>query len=62
MEVVFFRLDQIAFACASNFQNYCVTASVDTVDFETNRSRRTSHHEASVNYVQFDDYRYPCRI
>ena len=27
-------LDQIAFACASKFsENYCVTASVDTVDF-----------------------------
>lgn len=27
-------LDQIAFACASKFsRNYCVTASVDTVDF-----------------------------
>ena len=27
-------LDQIAFACASKFSgNYCVTASVDTVDF-----------------------------
>jgi acyl-CoA hydrolase len=37
-------LDQIAFACASKFSgNYCVTASVDTVDFETNRSGRTSH-------------------
>ncbi|MBC7606225.1 MAG: acyl-CoA thioesterase, partial [Burkholderiales bacterium] len=27
-------LDQIAFACASKFSgNYCVTASVDTVNF-----------------------------
>jgi acyl-CoA hydrolase len=32
----FIPMDQIAFACGSKFcGNYCVTASVDTVNFKT---------------------------
>lgn len=46
-------LDQIAFACASKFSgNYCVTASVDTVNFL--RSIEVGElvtMKASVNYV-----------
>jgi acyl-CoA hydrolase len=34
MAVILSLLDQVAFACASKFSgNYCVTASVDTVNF-----------------------------
>jgi acyl-CoA hydrolase len=38
-------LDQIALPVLLNFQNYCVTASVDTVDFLTIEVGRVSHNE-----------------
>ncbi len=46
-------LDQIAFACASKFSgNYCVTASVDTVDFlNPIEVGELVIMKASVNYV-----------
>ena len=46
-------LDQIAFACASKFsKNYCVTASVDTVDFlNPIEVGDLVTMKASVNYV-----------
>ncbi len=46
-------LDQIAFACASKFSgNYCVTASVDTVDFlNPIEVGELVTMRASVNYV-----------
>ncbi len=46
-------LDQIAFACASRFSgNYCVTASVDTVDFlNPIEVGELVTMKASVNYV-----------
>lgn len=46
-------LDQIAFACASKFSgNYCVTASVDTVDFLAPiEVGELVTMKASVNYV-----------
>lgn len=46
-------LDQIAFACASKFSgNYCVTASVDTVDFLNPIDvGELVTMKASVNYV-----------
>ena len=46
-------LDQIAFACASRFSgNYCVTASVDTVDFlNPIEVGELVTLKASVNYV-----------
>lgn len=46
-------LDQIAFACASKFSgNYCVTASVDTVDFlRPIEVGELVTMKASVNYV-----------
>lgn len=46
-------LDQIAFACASKFSgNYCVTASVDTVDFlKPIEVGELVTMKASVNYV-----------
>lgn len=46
-------LDQIAFACASKFSgNYCVTASVDTVDFLSPiEVGELVTMKASVNYV-----------
>lgn len=46
-------LDQIAFACASKFSgNYCVTASVDTVDFlNPVEVGELVTMKASVNYV-----------
>ena len=46
-------LDQIAFACASKFcGNYCVTASVDTVDFlNPIEVGELVTMKASVNYV-----------
>lgn len=46
-------LDQIAFACASKFsKNYCVTASVDTVDFlNPIEVGELVTMKASVNYV-----------
>ena len=46
-------LDQIAFACASKFSgNYCVTASVDTVDFlNPIEVGELVTLKASVNYV-----------
>lgn len=46
-------LDQIAFACASKFSgNYCVTASVDTVNFlEPIEVGELVMMKASVNYV-----------
>jgi uncharacterized protein (TIGR00369 family) len=46
-------LDQIAFACASKFSgNYCVTASVDTVDFlRPIEVGELVTMRASVNYV-----------
>jgi acyl-CoA hydrolase len=46
-------LDQIAFACASKFSgNYCVTASVDTVDFLNSiEVGELITMKASVNYV-----------
>jgi|SRR5436190_17802251 len=46
-------LDQIAFACASKFSgNYCVTASVDTVNFlEPIEVGELVTMKASVNYV-----------
>ncbi len=46
-------LDQIAFACASKFSgNYCVTASVDTVDFlNPIEVGELVTMKASVNYV-----------
>ena len=46
-------LDQIAFACASKFSgNYCVTASVDTVDFlNPIEVGELITMKASVNYV-----------
>lgn len=46
-------MDQIAFACASKHsENYCVTASVDTVDFinPIEVGRLVTMH-ASINYV-----------
>ena len=46
-------LDQIAFACASKYSgNYCVTASVDTVDFLAPiEVGELVTMKASVNYV-----------
>jgi uncharacterized protein (TIGR00369 family) len=46
-------LDQIAFACASKYSgNYCVTASVDTVDFlNPIEVGQLVTMKASVNYV-----------
>jgi uncharacterized protein (TIGR00369 family) len=46
-------LDQIAFACASKYSgNYCVTASVDTVDFlNPIEVGELVTLKASVNYV-----------
>ncbi len=46
-------LDQIAFACASKFSGYyCVTASVDTVDFlNPIEVGELVNMKASVNYV-----------
>ena len=46
-------LDQIAFACASKYSgNYCVTASVDTVDFlNPIEIGELVTLKASVNYV-----------
>ena len=46
-------LDQIAFACASKFSgNYCVTASVDTVDFlNPIEVGELVSMKASINYV-----------
>ena len=46
-------LDQIAFACASKFsENYCVTASVDTVNFlKPIEVGELVTMKASVNYV-----------
>lgn len=46
-------LDQIAFACASKFsRNYCVTASVDTVNFlKPIEVGELVTMKASVNYV-----------
>ena len=46
-------MDQIAFACASRFSgNYCVTASVDTVDFlNPIEIGELVTMKASVNYV-----------
>jgi uncharacterized protein (TIGR00369 family) len=46
-------MDQIAFACASKFSgNYCVTASVDTVDFlRPIEVGELVTMKASVNYV-----------
>lgn len=46
-------MDQIAFACASKFSgNYCVTASVDTVDFlNPIEVGELVTLKASVNYV-----------
>ena len=46
-------LDQIAFACASKFSgNYCVTASVDTVNFlKPIEVGELVTMKASVNYV-----------
>lgn len=46
-------LDQIAFACASKFSgNYCVTASVDTVNFlKPIEVGELVKMKASVNYV-----------
>ena len=46
-------LDQIAFACASRFSgNYCVTASVDTVNFlKPIEVGELVTMKASVNYV-----------
>jgi len=46
-------LDQIAFACASKYSgNYCVTASVDTVDFlNPIEVGELVTMKASVNYV-----------
>ncbi|RYG45411.1 MAG: acyl-CoA thioesterase [Chitinophagaceae bacterium] len=46
-------MDQIAFACASKFSgNYCVTASVDTVDFlNPIEIGELVTMKASVNYV-----------
>ncbi len=46
-------LDQIAFACASKYSgNYCVTASVDTVDFLSPiEVGQLVTMKASVNYV-----------
>lgn len=46
-------MDQIAFACASKFSgNYCVTASVDTVDFlNPIEVGELVTMKASVNYV-----------
>lgn len=46
-------MDQIAFACASKFsRNYCVTASVDTVDFlNPIEVGELVTLKASVNYV-----------
>ena len=46
-------MDQIAFACASKFSgNYCVTASVDTVDFlNPIEVGELVIMKASVNYV-----------
>jgi uncharacterized protein (TIGR00369 family) len=46
-------LDQIAFACASKFSgNYCVTASVDTVNFlKPIEVGQLVTMKASVNYV-----------
>jgi uncharacterized protein (TIGR00369 family) len=46
-------LDQIAFSCASKFSgNYCVTASVDTVDFlRPIEVGELVTMKASVNYV-----------
>ena len=46
-------LDQIAFACASKYSgNYCVTASVDTVDFlNPIEVGELVTMKASINYV-----------
>lgn len=46
-------LDQIAFACASKFSgNYCVTASIDTVNFlKPIEVGELVTMKASVNYV-----------
>jgi uncharacterized protein (TIGR00369 family) len=46
-------MDQIAFACGSRFsENYCVTASVDTVDFlQPIEVGELVTMKASVNYV-----------
>lgn len=46
-------MDQIAFACASRFSgNYCVTASVDTVDFlNPIEVGELVTMKASINYV-----------
>ena len=50
---ILFLLDQIAFACASKFAgSYCVTASVDTVDFlNPVEVGDLVTLKASVNYV-----------
>src|SRR6478736_1208659 len=50
---ILFLLDQIAFACASKFSgNYCVTASVDTVNFlKPIEVGELVTMKASVNYV-----------
>ncbi len=50
---ILFLMDQIAFACASKHsRNYCVTASVDTVDFlKPIEVGELVTLRASVNYV-----------
>jgi len=50
---ILFLLDQIAFACASKFSgNYCVTASVDTVNFlKPIEVGELVTMKASVNYA-----------
>jgi len=50
---ILFLMDQIAFACASKHsRNYCVTASVDTVDFlKPIEVGELVMMKASVNYV-----------
>jgi acyl-CoA hydrolase len=46
-------LDQVAFASASKFLGYCVTASVDTVDFlNPIEVGELVTMKASVNYVE----------
>jgi acyl-CoA hydrolase len=60
-----FLLDQVAFASASKFSgNYCVTASVDTVDFlNPIEVGELVTMKASVNYVgNSSDYRHSRRI
>lgn len=50
---ILYLLDQIAFACASKFSGtYCVTASVDTVDFLSSiEVGELVTMKASINYV-----------